>query len=294
MNSMQIAGMILFVAAIVIFIIWQIKEENKRFRVVTYEITSDKIRKPATFAVLADLHNYVYGTGNEKLMKAIDEVHPDGVISAGDMVEAYATANGTSQTMEFLGKIQKKYPFYYGMGNHEHRLLEKPEQYPRQFPEFQNGILQEKLHLLQNECIDFTGYGIHLVGLDLERIYFRKFKKYPLAAEHITECIGAPKKEGFNLLIGHNPDHFESYASWGADLVLSGHVHGGMIALPGLGGIISPQITLFPKYDGGEYHEGKSRMILSRGLGNHSVHIRIFNRAELVVLKLMPGDGNRT
>ncbi len=285
---MQLCELILLLMAVIILIIWQICEENKRFHVVSYEIVSEKIKKPVTFAVMADLHNYSYGKKNCRLLDAIERVHPDGIISAGDMIEAYASAKGTAETMEFLAELQEKYPFYYGVGNHESRLADRPEKYPIQYPEFRNGIRRGHLKPLRNQCIDLKDYGIHLVGLELERVYFRKFKKYPLAVSHIEEFVGKPEKEMMNILIGHNPDHFSSYASWGADLVLSGHVHGGMIAIPGVGGLISPQITLFPKYDGGQYEEGNSKMILSRGLGNHSVHIRIFNRAELVILKLKP------
>ena len=88
--------------------------------------------------------------------------------------------------------------------------------------------------------------------------------------------------------MAHNPDYFEEYAAWGADLVLSGHVHGGMMRLPILGGVVSPAFKLFPKYDGGLFQQGKSTMILSRGLGMHTIPIRIFNPGELILLKICP------
>ena len=101
-----------------------------------------------------------------------------------------------------------------------------------------------------------------------------------------------PVREGeYGILLAHNPAYFEAYASWGADLTLSGHVHGGIMRLPWLGGVLSTSLTLFPKYDGGEFCRGERRMIVSRGLGSHTVPIRIFNPAELVVVELVPGDG---
>ena len=78
--------------------------------------------------------------------------------------------------------------------------------------------------------------------------------------------------------------YFDYYAKWGADLVLSGHVHGGLLRLPIIGGVISPQIKLFPKYTGGLYKLNKAVMIVSRGLGTHTIRFRFFNPPELVVV----------
>ena len=67
-------------------------------------------------------------------------------------------------------------------------------------------------------------------------------------------------------------------------MILSGHLHGGIIRVPGLGGVISPQMGLFPKYSGSLYREEDTRIVVSKGLGTHTVNIRLFNPAELIVL----------
>lgn len=84
----------------------------------------------------------------------------------------------------------------------------------------------------------------------------------------------------------HNPDYFPEYADWGADLSLSGHVHGGMMILPFLGGIVSPAIKLFPRYYKGLYSIGDRKMIVSAGLGCHTIKIRMFNKPDLVMVKI--------
>ena len=96
-----------------------------------------------------------------------------------------------------------------------------------------------------------------------------------------------PEKEVFSLLIAHNPMDFPVYAAWGADLVVSGHLHGGCVRLPLLGGVVSPQLRLFPKYDRGEFALGKSRMVVGAGLGEHGIGIRLGNPRELPVIKLV-------
>ena len=90
----------------------------------------------------------------------------------------------------------------------------------------------------------------------------------------------------FDILLTHNPKHFESYVEWGADLTLSGHIHGGMIRLPFLGPLISPERTLFPKYSQGEYNAGEGHMIVSRGLSRGNKGFRLFNRPEIGVIVL--------
>ena len=67
-------------------------------------------------------------------------------------------------------------------------------------------------------------------------------------------------------------------------MVLAGHVHGGMVRIPGWKGIVSPAVRLFPKYDGGLFRIGKSTMLLSRGLGMHTIPIRLFNPGEVLVV----------
>ena len=103
----------------------------------------------------------------------------------------------------------------------------------------------------------------------------------------LIQTLGEPCAEKYTVLLAHNPDFFPVYAEWGADLVLSGHVHGGMVRIPGWKGVVSPNIRFFPKYDGGKFEEGKSTMILSRGLGMHTIPVRLFNPGELIVIDFM-------
>ena len=104
----------------------------------------------------------------------------------------------------------------------------------------------------------------------------------------MKKTLPEPDRSKCNILIAHNPDYFEEYAKWGADLVLSGHVHGGIMRLPFLGGVIAPSYKLFPKYDGGVFHIGKSTMLLGRGMGSHTIPFRFFNPGELYEVTLRP------
>ena len=72
-----------------------------------------------------------------------------------------------------------------------------------------------------------------------------------LPEDYLKEKFGDPDPERVSILIAHDPEHFDNYAKWHPDYVLSGHVHGGIVNIPFLGGVISPQLKFFPKYDAG-------------------------------------------
>jgi predicted MPP superfamily phosphohydrolase len=90
----------------------------------------------------------------------------------------------------------------------------------------------------------------------------------------------------YNLLLAHVPEEFDSYASAGFDLVLTGHAHGGQFRLPVLGGLIAPGQGIFPEYDSGVFTSGNTKMVVSRGIGNSVIPVRILNRPEVIILEL--------
>ena len=93
-----------------------------------------------------------------------------------------------------------------------------------------------------------------------------------------------------NLVLAHRPERFPLYAGTGADVVLSGHAHGGQIRLFRRG-LYAPQQGVFPKYTEGVYNSGDSILYVSRGLGNTIVTPRVFNTPELNVLDFDPVSG---
>ena len=145
---------------------------------------------------------------------------------------------------------------------------------------------------MRNQGTYLEELNMEIHGLELGSNFFRKVFKYSMPEGHIEQFFGVPCKERYQLLIAHNPIYFENYKKWGADLTVSGHVHGGIIRLPYIGGVISPALTLFPKYDGGLYEIEDSKMILSKGLSTHSIRVRFNNPGELVVIRMF-ADKNK-
>ena len=277
---------LLVIAVLAVFFLTVMVIDGNRFHVVEYRLNTDKIEKEHHFVVLSDLHNKSYGEKNRKLLERIDKLAPEAILIAGDMLTS-KPGKSYEVAMDLLKELAKKYPIYYGMGNHETRLFLYPEVYGDMGKNYEKDLNDVSIQLMRNESREESD-NFRIIGLDMKRDYYKRFKKYPMDSGYLRETLGEAQKDKYEILLAHNPDYFEEYAAWGADLVLSGHVHGGMMRLPILGGVVSPAFKFFPKYDGGLFKQGKSTMILSRGLGMHTIPIRIFNPGELILLKIGP------
>lgn len=279
--------MIFVVIAVVVaalLTVYVIRESNG-FRSVHYSLQSCKIPKDLKIVLLTDLHNKDYGNANEPLLAAIDAFAPDFVCFSGDMVTSgWDLSFDFQKTLVFMKKLSEKYPVYYGIGNHEEYFQRLRDRFPTQYDEMKSALSGFGIPLLDNEHVVLDQYNTVIYGLKLDNEYYRRVKTRHLPPGLMEELLGPVDPDRFSILLAHNPEHFPDYALWGADLVLSGHVHGGIICLPGLGGLVSPGVHLFPKYDSGLFREGNSDMLLSRGIGSHSIPIRINNKAEVVCL----------
>ena len=284
---------ILLIAGIIVFLM----ENHRSHTALTlnrFTIPSEKI--PKTFhntkiAFLSDLHNNEIGKNNEGIIKLLEKEKPDYVFVGGDMLVS-KMGNQYDTALTLLEQLAARYPVYCGNGNHEARLLWRAEENPeygRIYADYITAIKKAGVHHLYNETIRIEKGtdAVYLTELELSKNYYKKLSKQILDISCIEEQIGTGNKDGFHILLAHNPAYFESYAKWGADLTLSGHVHGGIMRLPFFGGVIDPAYHIFPKYDAGLYEKEEKRMIVSVGLGTHSIKVRLFNppKIDLITLK---------
>lgn len=259
--------------------------DGNRYIKVTNTFTLHGLKKNTKFIMISDLHDKVYGNQNEKIIQQIYEEHPDFVVIAGDLITDHVKES-FEPGISLVEKLSSICPVYYGMGNHETKLRTTEGEFRVKYEELLDGVAGHAT-ILRNDSVYIPSCNLELTGLELPMSYFVRFKKQILPLAEMEELVGKKKTEHATILIAHNPEYFETYAKWGADLVLSGHVHGGIMKLPVLGGVISPSFRLFPEYDGGIFTKGSSVMLLGRGLGAHSIPLRFFNPAELHVVNCL-------
>ncbi|MCI5622294.1 MULTISPECIES: metallophosphoesterase [Anaerostipes] len=295
---LTVVAVVFFVSVVTVMVIVS-NIENKKLTVENYTISSIKI--PRSFdgfriVFLTDLHCNEFGTDNSRLIEKIDQCCPNLILVGGDMVVGKENQS-TDVPLRLMRNLAEKYLVYYADGNHEMKLMRNEEIFGLRYKEYVHQLKEYGVQHISNETIvlEQDGGYISLTALDLDKRFYQRFRIPDMTREDIVEVIGKEPDRLFRILLAHNPNYFKAYAQWGSDVVLSGHFHGGMIRIPGIGGVISPQFQLFPKYDAGEYHLGDSTMILSRGLGNHSIKLRLFNKPEIscIILKRQENaDGN--
>ena len=266
---------------LVVLLVARLYVDNNLIQTTNVEVVSEKI--PDSFdgykiVQLSDLHSRSLGKDNSHLIQAIQDIKPDIIVLTGDMV----TGNDKDFSVFFnlVEEISKEYPIYFIPGNHEIALKNNSKQ------EFQDLFEETGVVFLDNYKIELEssdGEIINLYGLWYPNLHY---DKDPLTIELIEQYIGVADTSKYNILLTHQPRYFELYEEWGADLTMSGHIHGGMVRLPYFGSVFSPDEGLFPKYADGEYHLNESVLVVSRGLGIGTRGFRVFNRPDLVLITL--------
>ena len=283
---------------VIIFAIWQ-HFELKNFRITTYHVNA-----PArlNIAILSDLHERQFGRANCKLLDAVRSINPNIICIPGDLITAHSSAEyehmihgdlakAVINELEFLKQLTEIAPVYYSPGNHEARMGEEPGIRRDIYNYYKDKMQQIGVHYLSNtsEMIHIDDKSLLITGLDIELEYYVKLKMVHMDDGYVTKLLGErPAETDYEILLAHNPNYFAAYKAYGAELTFSGHMHGGLVRIPGIGAVISPQLRLFPRYDAGKFDENGKTMIVSKGLGTHTFNIRVFNRAE--VLNIVLGE----
>lgn len=234
-----------------------------------YDYTSSKV--PEGFdgyriVHISDFHCKEFGDGESDLIAIIRNAEPDLILFTGDSID---DEHSLDNYRDLITGIYDVAPIYYVNGNHE---------YDSSAPLAEMKELNEKyqVHDLNDASVvvEHNGDSILLSGLD-----------FRLTMQGLRNNIDYANTTMFNILLYHGTDKFDGIAPYNYDLVLSGHTHGGIVCLPFIGGIISNQKELFPKYDSGVYTSGLSTMISSRGLGDASIP-RFHNPREVICITL--------
>jgi predicted MPP superfamily phosphohydrolase len=259
---------------------------NNCLSVTKITVKNDKI--PSSFqgyriVQLSDLHDKSFGEDNTRLISAVKSADPDIIALAGDMVNSSDANFNTFYSL--AQQLVKVCPVYFAVGNHEQML--------------DAGLREELIKTLksigvivldnENTTLEKDGEKIRLYGLWFNLRYYRNLtnagEAYYFTQDNTRQLLGE-KSDEYTILLTHNPVYFNSYSAWGADLTLSGHLHGGMIRIPFIGGLFSPEKKFFPQYDAGVFKTESSVLFVSRGLGNGKFGIRFLNRPEIVIITL--------
>ena len=242
-------------------------------------------------ALISDQHGIYQGKGNKKTFDILDEASPDFIVIAGDMVNGRGK-NELKYVSEFLNGL-KRYnkPVIYTFGNHEEKMRKYHPYYYRKLRRIAKlrSIRLNNRAYSPKECPDVLFVGLNLPlelyhSYDEDKLIYRRTKRVIRKHDRLNGYNAGEPDNRYKILIAHDPEHMEKYAECGYDLCLSGHIRGGIIRVPFLGGLITPRLQFFHKISKGYYESGKMKMIISGGAGWHEIPFRIFNKPEIPVI----------
>ena len=288
-KEVLISGVIVLMGGYVYY-----KYKSEDIEIASYEVQNRKIPKVFNefkIVQISDLHNRSFGTDNNILLEKIDKLKPNIVCITGDLIDS--TNKDFSIALKLIDELSRKYQVYSIIGNHEQKVM--INKYKELYKDYFKQLKSKNIISLENEKvkIQIGNDFINIYGLVVPYKYYPylfnknyKNKKLDFNKNDIEKQLGKINNKEYNVLLAHTPFFFEGYSNWGADLVLAGHVHGGIIRLPIKGGLLSPNREFFPKYDLGEYNIDKSTMILTKGLGGSRMIPRVNCKPEIVEITL--------
>ena len=224
-------------------------------------------------ALLTDLHGRTFGPNNDWLVSQTQRARPDLIALAGDIGDENTDLSKLAALLKRLTAIA---PCYYVTGNHEWRMENR-----KAFFELlaQCGVVR-----LENSFLPLTKDGEQIILAGVDDPNGPADQKTP---EQLLREIREKAPEDYTIMLCHRNDQLERMAQLGVDLVLSGHAHGGVVRLPGIGAVFGTHYEFFPDYTAGLYTLGKTNLVVSRGLGgSRRIPVRIGNRPEIPVVVL--------
>lgn len=252
-------------------------------------IKSDKINQPVDMVLISDLHDHEFGQNNSKLITKLQEINPDAILMAGDMMNS--TSDRPDVAVDLIQRLVKDYPVYYSLGNQEIEYMElhHSTQLIKQLESAGVIVLEEEYEDVEVNGNLFSIGGIYDYAFEVDGAgHMSKKDMDPDLLNYLEEF---QSKDNFKLMMSHRPDSFifgEAGKTWNIDLVVSGHVHGGQVVLPFLGGLWAPDQGWFPDYVAGYYKFDTLDMVITSGLGSHKEILPRFNNPpEIMVLHMV-------
>lgn len=273
--------------AILTLLAWGFFGSKYALELSNYVLSSPKLTAPIRVVQLTDLHNSEFGKNNERLVRMIQKQSPDVILLTGDMLNGDELR--TEVAVGLIEQLAEIAPVYASFGNHEKA---NENVYGTDV-----GALyaQAGAHVLERtyEDVEIGGQTVRIGGIYgycLPEKYLRTREAREKEVEYLHDF---QQTDLLTLLLCHVPTSWivnDNLEEWDVDVIFSGHVHGGQVRLPLIGGLYAPDQGLFPGRECGLFYSADHArvMVLSRGLGSGVGVPRFGNVPEIVVVDIVP------
>lgn len=269
---------------LVLYLAGNILWSYKGMTVTRYEYQSAKVTEPVRLVLISDLHGNELGKGNARLVKTVRKQQPDVILMAGDFLES--TDAERARAAALVSEMSVIAPVYYSLGNHEVDYVAK-----------HGKILLEEMEaagavVLEEEYVDVTigGQKVRIGGM-YEYAFalddWNSTNPETMDPEAYAFLMDFQNTEALKVMMAHRPESFvlgEASKTWEIDLVASGHVHGGQVVLPVLGGLWAVDQGFCPEYETGFHEKDRIHIVITNGLGSGDQLLPRFNNPPEVVV----------
>lgn len=252
---------------------------NNSLKTTTY-IVDIPLKNDITIALISDLHNSVFGEKNDKILSIIQESTPDLILITGDLL--VSSQDDTSVATSLISNLLSIAPVYFSYGNHE---LEYEERTGENCEEIFSDVGAD---VLNKNYVDVIVNGIQLrIGGIYGYCLPEKYGYSVDTSEELRFMREFEDTDSYKILLSHLPYSWINYGLseyYDIDLIFSGHVHGGQVRLPFIGGLWEPELGWFPGRCSGMYEYESTTVVLSRGLGSAKEKLPRWNNPPEVVI----------
>jgi predicted MPP superfamily phosphohydrolase len=264
---------------------FSVYKENTTVGVTYNDIFSDKI--PAgfdnyTIVQLSDLHDAEFGENHLEVVNKVKMITPQAIFITGDFIDS--NRYNLDQSLTLIEELQFVAPIYYVTGNHEIAT--------KDMDRIKGALEDLDVRVLSDEAdiVKFYSSTSSIAIGGIEDPLANQLEDDEAVKVSVERAFKNVPETMFKVLLSHRPEQFDVYAEQGIDVTFSGHAHGGQFRIPGIGGLVSPGQGWFPKYSSGVHMMDGSHLVVSRGLGNSIIPVRLFNQPEIVVVTLRKSE----
>ncbi|WP_017754000.1 metallophosphoesterase [Calidifontibacillus oryziterrae] len=263
----------IIVLFVFIFLLARIYYDTNTFKINKIEFHSDKISKGSEITILqiSDVHNKAFRDHNEKLLHTVEELHADIIVITGDLIDRRtAKFENVYYLIDQLTAINEN--VYFVSGNHEWENVNTHE--------FFDGLQKRNVTILDNgnKQLTLNHAVFNLVGV----------ADFSTNHENVDQAFLTTNNELYTIMLSHSPDIIKQFEMIQADLILSGHTHGGQVRLPFIGAVVAPDQGLFPKLDKGIYRlKENQHLYIDSGLGTSVIPIRFLNQSQISLITIV-------
>lgn len=245
--------------------------EPNWLEVTEIKLSTTKLTKgeQITIVQLSDLHS----TGRERLEKRLPQIvnryQPDIICLTGDYLN---NRDGINVVRKLVRQLKARHGIFAVMGNWD-------VWYFADVPIFED----TKVKVLDGDGVRLKvdGGWIYIAGVAVEN------------ESALAQSLRKRKPTDFTVLLYHSPDLIEDAARLSVDLYLAGHTHGGQIALPFYGAIVT--LSRYGKqFERGLHQIGNTTMYVNRGIGFEGgfLPLRFCARPEVTVFHIVGTKGS--